>query len=745
MRRHRLAIVFMLILGVFIPGVALAQTDAPSENLVSLSAELRGDTEVPPGDPDGFGYAQITVNVDTGELCFRLSVAGTDVPTGAHIHEGGPGVAGPVVVPLEAPTDGLADGCVDVSVLTLAPILANPGNYYVNIHTAEFPAGAVRGQLDWLGEPPAIEDLPLGTTGMLELVGNVSVQDASPGLLGDLTVFGQYAYLARYGSPDCGNPDATTPDGGAYVIDISDPANPVEVGFIPAPDDTYVGEGMQVVRLDTPDFSGDVLLMNHEGCGENYQGGVSLWDVTDPENPQPLAQGFGDLTVFDEPKDPAIANQTHSAFIWSSDTNAYLISVDDEETADADIFDITDPMNPELVIELDLNVYEVSQPELGLVDSFLHDVVVKKIDDRWIMLLSYWDGGYVMLDVTDPAEPVFLGDTEFAEIDPELLEQTDASLTPEGNAHQAEITADNEFVITTDEDFDPYRLNVTIGDTAYLAKAGTNTTIEQAEAIAGTPIFVGLACPEDPEAPDAAGVPPAPDDDGNYIAVVERGVCFFEDKALAVLEAGGYDSLVIVNREGVDACVGVFSPSLEAEIPTILIGRDAAYAMFGLEFDLDACVDETPEELSIAVGTVGTSIDEVISIFDGWGYVHLFDLELDASSATLTKLDTFAIPEAMDPAFAAGSGDLSVHEVATDPTDPDLAYLSYYGGGIRVVQIQCSDPADTSTCELVEVGSFVDPFGNNFWGIEVWTNPETGEEYILASDMDDGLWIFQTP
>jgi hypothetical protein len=130
--------------------------------------------------------------------------------------------------------------------------------------------------------------------------------------------------------------------------------------------------------------------------------------------------------------------------------------------------------------------------------------------------------------------------------------------------------------------------------------------------------------------------------------------------------------------------------------------------------------------------------------FDGWGYVHLFGASIGATSATLTELDTYAIPEAMDPDFAEGFGDLSVHEVATDPTDPDLAYLSYYAGGLRAIRIVNG--------ELVEVGGYIDPVGgvtpaggNNFWGVEVWTHPETGQEYILASDRDSGLWIFQDP
>ncbi|MGH8882159.1 MAG: hypothetical protein ACRD0P_33230 [Stackebrandtia sp.] len=82
---------------------------------------------------------------------------------------------------------------------------------------------------------------------------------------------------------------------------------------------------------------------------------------------------------------------------------AYLVAADDEETADVDIVDVTDPKHPVFVGDFDLNVYNVSQPELAHTDSFLHDMVVKQIGDRFIMLLSYCDGGWVLLDVTDPA------------------------------------------------------------------------------------------------------------------------------------------------------------------------------------------------------------------------------------------------------------------------------------------------------------------------------------------------------
>jgi hypothetical protein len=97
----------------------------------------------------------------------------------------------------------------------------------------------------------------------------------------------------------------------------------------------------------------------------------------------------------------------------------------------------------------------------------------------------------------------------------------------------------------------------------------------------------------------------------------------------------------------------------------------------------------------------------------------------------------------MNPAYATGFGDLSVHEVATDPQDPSLAYLSYYSGGLRAVQIQCINPADVATCDLVEVGGYLDPEGNNFWGVETFVRD--GQTIILASDRDSGLWIFEDP
>jgi CHRD domain len=115
-----------------------------------LTTTLTGAAEVPgPGDPNGAGTATIRLNQGRGKVCFVLTVSNITLPaTGAHIHVGSATQAGPVVVGLVPPdATGMSGGCVDASKATIKAIRKNPSNYYVNVHTTDFPAGAIRGQL----------------------------------------------------------------------------------------------------------------------------------------------------------------------------------------------------------------------------------------------------------------------------------------------------------------------------------------------------------------------------------------------------------------------------------------------------------------------------------------------------------------------------------------------------------------------------------------------------------------------
>jgi hypothetical protein len=122
---------------------------------LALFADLNGRNELDAttlqpgaGDPDGFGSASVTINGTS--LCFGITVGNLDTPVMAHIHKGRRVENGPVVVPLTPPTagnPGASSGCVSVDASLAAAILAHPKGYYVNVHTAAFPNGAVRGQL----------------------------------------------------------------------------------------------------------------------------------------------------------------------------------------------------------------------------------------------------------------------------------------------------------------------------------------------------------------------------------------------------------------------------------------------------------------------------------------------------------------------------------------------------------------------------------------------------------------------
>jgi len=115
---------------------------------MKVTAKLTGAAEVPgPGDPDGSGTVQVTFNPDKGEVCYDMTVAKIDEATAAHIHEGAVGKDGPVKVALDAPKTGSSKGCKTADATLIKTLMANPTDYYVNVHNAAFPKGAVRGQL----------------------------------------------------------------------------------------------------------------------------------------------------------------------------------------------------------------------------------------------------------------------------------------------------------------------------------------------------------------------------------------------------------------------------------------------------------------------------------------------------------------------------------------------------------------------------------------------------------------------
>ncbi|HYM52778.1 MAG TPA: CHRD domain-containing protein [Candidatus Dormibacteraeota bacterium] len=135
-----------------------------------LYFELDGSTEVPgPGDTDGDGRGNVDVFLDLGQICYFIETQRIPDATAAHIHTGAAGVAGPILIPLDAPVDGFSSNCIEgLDPTVLQSIVDDPAGFYVNVHTADFPAGALRGQL-------LTEDPPFPTTLFASLSGDEEV------------------------------------------------------------------------------------------------------------------------------------------------------------------------------------------------------------------------------------------------------------------------------------------------------------------------------------------------------------------------------------------------------------------------------------------------------------------------------------------------------------------------------------------------------------------------------------------
>ncbi|MEX2291941.1 MAG: PA domain-containing protein [Mycobacteriales bacterium] len=568
----------------------------------------------------------------------------------------------------------------------------------------------------------------------VRLVGTARVADRSPttappegstpleSRVADVAVSGNYGYLAAFREPDC-------TDGGVFVVDLTDPAAPVEVpeAFIATTAGSYVGEGLQVLRIGAR----DVLLFNNEVCDDQTgKGGMTLVDVTNPRSPVVLAAHAGDTTG-DGTDDAAVTpvHTIHSVYGWVDAGRAFAVLVDNEEDRDVDIMEITDPTAPVMLSETsfvdDARVVQADPPNGN--SRFLHDAVVTEIDGRQTMLASYWDNGFLLLDVEDPTAPQLLRDTDYAATEPFAARLGLAQdLEPEGNAHQAEFSPDGSLFLGTDEDFNPFRVIATItsgpgAGTEATATNGSDTpAVTDSRTLSGTTDFVGRGCTDTDPATEGDQSDPYPTKAGD-IAVIERGACSFQDKYDRAV-AAGYTGVIVFNSTA--GCDALLTPAVSGPtVPFVFVTRSTGLQILNQTPAADPCAQEAPP-----LG--GDTADVAIrGVFDGWGYVHLYDTD------TMADLGQYAIDEALDPAFATGFGDLSVHEVAVDPKVPGRAYLAYYSGGLRVIEYDRDG--------IREIGAYIGPDGSNLWGVEYWTSPTTGQDYVLASERDGALQVFQ--
>ena len=129
-------------------GCATIEEAVAEKTTTTYRATLTGAQEPGGGDREGAGRAEISISDNFGQICYDLNdIRGIGPITAAHIHRGAPGVNGPPVFTLKPANEGGYKGCSGSAEWTQDRIENNPEAFYVNVHTAEYPSGAIRGQL----------------------------------------------------------------------------------------------------------------------------------------------------------------------------------------------------------------------------------------------------------------------------------------------------------------------------------------------------------------------------------------------------------------------------------------------------------------------------------------------------------------------------------------------------------------------------------------------------------------------
>lgn len=587
------------------------------------------------------------------------------------------------------------------------------------------------------------------------VIGRDTLGGISTGLYTDVWAHEGYAYVGTFQEPDCTR-------AGVYISDIRDPANPVTVGMIKSPPQTRIND-VKVTRIGDR----DVLIHSLEPCGpvlgnglaigggngghQQGQVGISLWDVSNPARPHALKQNFLDFPV-------------HNTFAWTTASgNTYLLIVDDVASDDLKIADITKPQAPKLITTTGIETWLATNPEItddgqlfmgNFAASLLHDVWVNDMDpgpgENWQAVLSYWDAGFITLDINDPYNPIYLGDSTYPDPDP-----VHNISPPEGNAHAA-VFAGSYFdkIFAGDEDFDAFFTAVTAGGEAYPASQGSDVPQigpgADVDTVIGQTAYVGLACGD--------ALTPA-SEVGATIALIERGSCAFTVKAQTV-EAAGYSAGIVFNSAAEGNCEASVSMLVEGSIPMMFVPRSAGFAILGIAgYDPSLCPDgegaNPPLPAPTSLGLVAT----LGAVFDGWGYLHTLNNTssqisvkrgMDGETVTvdyLGEMGYYAPAEVTDPELATGAGDLTMHNLEIDPANPNRTFISWYSLGMRAVEWREGHLHDNSKGEGVvswnmhEVGRFIAEDGSNFWGVHV--TEVDGEQYILGSDRNTGLWIFK--
>jgi hypothetical protein len=293
------------------------------------------------------------------------------------------------------------------------------------------------------GQPgPATAASRRGRSAKVEVLGHHDPGGPS----GDVVAHEGFGYLGSWGLFTEGGEFCRAL--GVRVYDLRNPRTPRHVSTFAdgASNPELAGswtEKVIVRNVNTRSFKGDLAAVSFQDCRPGGFTGIGLYDVTDPRNPVELSLRQSGIFGVHE---LWLESRGNRAYVYEAAIFEEVVAASEglapgDVTPEFRVVDVSDPRNPVQVGDWsawrDLGV----SPLAGIGTfpfNFVHSVVV----DKEIAYVSYWDLGTVMLDVSDPADPQFIGRTEFAD-------------GVEGNAHSAWTARGGNLLIQTDEDFDP--------------------------------------------------------------------------------------------------------------------------------------------------------------------------------------------------------------------------------------------------------------------------------------------------
>lgn len=279
------------------------------------------------------------------------------------------------------------------------------------------------------------------------------------GFNADVWVHKGYAYVGHWGFGDwaAGSKDRFCPEGSntsVLVIDARTPANPQVVARLQNPPNTSA-EDVVVYTARYGRFKGrDIAAAGIQYCGDsrydaNADRGLMLWDVTTPSAPVQVGylntgcctRGIHEFEVehrTDLRRTFAYATVPTSRYPDSITPSGYR---DANGDGDFRLIDITDPTHPVQVA--DWGIQDIGGPfdaGQGCDADPNYGHGAEPSEDGKLVFVSYWDSGFVALDVTDPTQPVFKGRTVYP-------------ANADGDAHSSSYDDDRKLLFSADEDF----------------------------------------------------------------------------------------------------------------------------------------------------------------------------------------------------------------------------------------------------------------------------------------------------